>query len=43
MDLYTLDGDTLDPMPVPEGADPSMLAKRDSLHARYNVRFRQGL
>ena len=43
MDLYTLDGDTLDPMPVPEGADPGMLAKRDSLHARYNVRFRQGL
>ena len=43
MDLYTLDGDTLDPMPVPEGADPSMLAKRDRLHARYNVRFRQGL
>ena len=43
MDLYTLDGDTLDPMPVPLGADPSMLAKRDRLHARYNVRFRQGL
>ena len=43
MDLYTLDGDTLDPMPVPEGADPGMLAKRDRLHARYNVRFRQGL
>ena len=43
MDLYTLDGDTLDPMPVPEGADSDMLAKRDSLHARYNVRFRQGL
>ena len=43
MDLYTLDGATLDPMPVPEGADPSMLAKRDRLHARYNVRFRQGL
>ena len=43
MDLYTLDGDTLDPMPVPDGADPSMLARRDRLHARYNVRFRQGL
>ena len=43
MDLYTLDGDTLGPMPIPLGADPVMLAKRDRLHARYNVRFRQGL
>ena len=43
MDLYTLDGDTVGPLPVPEGADPAMLAKRDRLHARYNVRFRQGL
>ena len=43
MDLYTLDGDTLGPMPVPLGADPSMLAKRNRLHGRYNVRFRQGL
>ena len=43
MDLYTLDGDTVDPLPIPQGAHPSMLAKRDRLHARYNVRFRQGL
>ena len=43
MDLYTLDGDTLGPMPVPQGADPVMLAKRDRLHAQYNVRFRYGL
>lgn len=43
MDLYTLNGDTVGPLPVPEGADSSMIAKRDRLHARYNVRFREGL
>lgn len=43
MDLYTLNGDTVEPLPVPQDADPSMLAKRERLHAQYNVRFRQGL
>lgn len=43
MDLYTLNGDTVGPLPVPEGADAAMLARRDRLHARYNVRFREGL
>jgi len=43
MDLYTLNGDTVGPLPVPDGADSSMIAKRDRLHARYNVRFREGL
>ena len=43
MDLYTLNGDTVGPLPVPEGADSSMIAKRNRLHARYNVRFREGL
>ncbi|MYD98201.1 MAG: tetratricopeptide repeat protein [Gammaproteobacteria bacterium] len=43
MDLYTLDGDTVGPLPAPDGADSRMLAKRDRLHARYNVRFREGL
>ena len=43
MDLYTLNGATVGPLPVPEGADSRMLAKRDRLHARYNVRFREGL
>ena len=43
MDLYTLDGDTVGPLPLPEDADATMLAERDRLHARYNVRFREGL
>ncbi len=38
MDLYTRDGDTVAPLPVPADADPTMLARRDALHARYNVR-----
>ena len=42
MDLYTRDGDTVGPLPVPDGADAALLAKRDQLHARYNVRFQAG-
>ena len=42
MDLYTRDGDTVGPLPVPDDADATMLAKRDQLHARYNVRFQAG-
>ena len=42
MDLYTLDGHTLEPMPVPAGMDRENLARRDVLHNRYNVRFRGG-
>ena len=43
MDLYTLDGGTVGPLPVLDGIAEAMLARRDRLHARYNVRFREGL
>lgn len=42
MDLYTRDGTTLAPLPVPEGIDGERLERRDRLHARHNVRFRGG-
>ena len=38
MDLYTKDGDTLEPLPA-AGHDA---AKRERLHARYNTRFQAG-
>ncbi|MXY53294.1 MAG: tetratricopeptide repeat protein [Gammaproteobacteria bacterium] len=43
MDLYTQHGDTVAPLPVPVGLDETGIAKRDALHARYNVRFQEGL
>ena len=43
MDLYTRHGDTVGPLPVPAGADEKLLARRDRLHERYNVRYREGL
>ena len=43
MDLYTEHGETVAPLPVPEGLDKTMLARRERLHARYNVRFQEGL
>lgn len=43
MDLYTEHGETVGPLPVPEGMDESKLARRDRLHAKYNVRFQEGL
>ena len=42
MDLYTRDGHTLGPLPVPEDLDDTLLAKGNLLHQRYNVRFRGG-
>ena len=42
MDLYTRDGDTVAPLPTLVDADQAMLAKRDRLHERYNVRFQAG-
>ena len=42
MDLYTQHGDTVGPLPAPAGADAALLAKRDQLHVRYNVRFQAG-
>lgn len=38
MDLYTKDGETLDPLPE-TGRDP---ARRQALHAAYNTRWRDG-
>ena len=43
MDLYTQDGHTVGPLPVPHGLDGVQLAERDRVHARYNVRYRGGL
>lgn len=43
MDLYTQHGDTVAPLPAPVGLDDTGIAKRDALHARYNVRFQEGL
>ena len=43
MDLYTQDGHTVGPLPVPDGLDSVQLAERDRLHARYNVRYQGGL
>ncbi len=42
MDLYTLDGHRLDPLPVPADATDALLARREALHERFNVRFRGG-
>ena len=38
MDLFTLDGETVEPLP-PAGPDP---ARREALHERYNTRYRSG-
>lgn len=43
MDLYTLDGDTVAPLPSPDHLSEELLARREALHARYNVRFQEGL
>jgi Flp pilus assembly protein TadD len=43
MDLYTEHGETVGPLPVPEGLDPKALVRREQLHSRYNVRFQEGL
>ena len=43
MDLYTKDGDTVGPLPVLPGLDEAALARRDALHARYNLRWQGGL
>ncbi|MCY4532997.1 MAG: FG-GAP-like repeat-containing protein [Gammaproteobacteria bacterium] len=40
MDLYTEHGETVGPLPEIEGIDQD---RRESLHARYNVRFQEGL
>ncbi|MYK44777.1 MAG: hypothetical protein F4029_00950 [Gammaproteobacteria bacterium] len=42
MDLYTRDGNTLDPLPASAGLHGAPPVRRDELHDRYNVRFRGG-
>ena len=42
MDLYTRDGNTLDPLPAAAGLHGAPPVRRDELHDRYNVRFRGG-
>ena len=42
MDLYTTDGETVGPLPEPAGLDRAARDARDTLHARYNVRFQEG-
>jgi hypothetical protein len=39
MDLFTRDGETIDPLPTRSGAGN---AARDTLHARYNTRYQSG-
>ncbi len=43
MDLYTEDGDTVGPLPVPDDMDAPQQARREALHDRYNVRFEAGM
>ena len=43
MDLYTADGETVGPLPEPANLTKDERAIRDALHARYNVRFQEGL
>ncbi len=43
MDLYSEHGRTVGPLPVAKGIDRTMLARGARLHARYNVRFQDGL
>ncbi len=43
MDLYTLDGETVGPLPSPDALDEELAARRDRLHARYNLRYQEGL
>jgi hypothetical protein len=41
-DLYTKDGQTLDPLPAPQGASADEVRRRDALNARFNTRYRSG-
>lgn len=43
MDLYTTDGETVGPLPEPDGLSSSEREARNALHARYNVRFQEGI
>ncbi|HEY7117782.1 MAG TPA: FG-GAP-like repeat-containing protein [Tepidisphaeraceae bacterium] len=41
-DLYTKDGDTLEPLPHRSAATADDLRRRDELHRRFNTRYRSG-
>ena len=43
MDLYTQHGETVGPLPELDGMDEEALQRRRALHAKYNLRFQQGL
>ena len=43
MDLYTQHGQTVGPLPLPDGLTATQLASRERLHVRYNVRYQGGL
>ena len=43
MDMYTVTGDTVEPVPVLGDADLAQRAKQHSLHAKYNVRHQSGM
>jgi hypothetical protein len=41
-DLYTKDGQTLEPLPQHDGISAEQLLRRNQLHAAYNTRYRRG-
>jgi hypothetical protein len=41
-DLFTKDGDTVEPMPHRDGSTAETLRHRDELHLRYNTRYQVG-
>lgn len=43
MDLYTLDGETVEPLPIIETEDLALLDRGRALNDLYNVRFRAGM
>ena len=43
MDLYTEDGDTVEPLPIRTDITSDQLENRELLHARYNVRHQSGI
>ncbi len=43
MDLYTEEGDTVDPLPIRTDITSDQLENRELLHARYNVRHQSGI
>jgi tetratricopeptide (TPR) repeat protein len=42
MDLFTKDGETIDPLPVSRHLSADELRRRDELHSRFNTRYESG-